>query len=130
MRDVNLEIEKGEFCVIVGASGAILTWFKNMLLPGAWEAEAVNRGMNIYDLIGEKAAAAPLGAGGVVMLDYFQGNRAPYADSSARGMFAGLSIGTDTACIARAIFEGVAYGTLAGKLSDGKYKEILFGIPS
>ena len=93
------------------ASGAILTWFKNMLLPGAWEAEAADRGINIYDLIGEKAAAAPLGAGGVVMLDYFQGNRAPYADSSARGLFAGLSIGTDTACIARAIFEGVSYGT-------------------
>ena len=92
------------------ASGAILTWFKNTLLPGTWEKEAAERGMNIYDLIAEKAAAAPIGAGGVVMLDYFQGNRAPYADSSARGLFAGLSIGTDTACIARAIFEGVAYG--------------------
>lgn len=93
------------------ASGAILTWFKNTLLPAAWAEEARTRGMNIYDLISEKAAAAPLGAGGVLMLDYFQGNRAPYADSSARGMFVGLSIGTDTACIARAIYEGVAYGT-------------------
>ena len=93
------------------ASGAILTWFKNTLLPAAWEAEAERRSMNIYDLISEKAAAAPLGAGGVLMLDYFQGNRAPYADSSARGMFIGLSIGTDTACIARAIYEGVSYGT-------------------
>ncbi|MBQ6551662.1 MAG: sugar kinase [Lachnospiraceae bacterium] len=92
------------------ASGAILTWFRNTLLPTAWAEEAERRGMNVYDLITEKAAGAPIGCGGVLMLDYFQGNRAPYADSSARGSFVGLSIGTDAACIARAIYEGVAFG--------------------
>ena len=91
-------------------SGAILTWFKNTLLPADWEKEAAVRNLNIYDLITEKAAAAPLGAGGVLMLDYFQGNRAPYADSKARGLFMGLSLGTDAACLARAIYEGVAFG--------------------
>lgn len=92
------------------ASGAVLAWFKNNLLPASWAEESAARDMNIYDLIGEKAAAAPLGSGGVMMLDSFQGNRAPYADSNARGMFLGLSLATDTACIARAIYEGVAFG--------------------
>ena len=92
------------------ASGAILTWFKNNLVPGSWVEEAMNRDMNIYDLITEKAKKVPIGAGGVVMMDYFQGNRAPYSDSKARGMFWGLSIGTDTAALARAVYEGVAYG--------------------
>lgn len=92
------------------AAGSILTWFKNNLMPGSWEEEAKKRNMNIYDLITEKAQTSPIGAGGVVMMDYFQGNRAPYADSKARGMFWGLSIGTTTADIARAIYEGVAYG--------------------
>ena len=92
------------------ASGAILTWFRNNLLPGEWEKEAREKGINIYDYITEKAAEIPIGCEGVVMMDYFQGNRAPYADSKARGMFYGLSIGTTAAHIARSIFEGVAYG--------------------
>ena len=50
------------------------------------------------------------GCDGLVMMDYFQGNRAPYADSKARGMFWGLSIGTTPAHLARAVYEGVAYG--------------------
>ena len=92
------------------ASGAILTWFKNNLVPGSWIQEATNRDMNIYDLITEKAKTVPIGCEGLVMMDYFQGNRAPYSDSKARGMFWGLSIGTTTAHIARAVYEGVAYG--------------------
>ena len=66
--------------------------------------------MNIYDLITEKASEVPIGCDGLVMMDYFQGNRAPYADSKARGMFWGLSIGTTPAHLARAVSEGVAYG--------------------
>lgn len=92
------------------SSGAILTWFRNNLLPGSWLQEATEREMNIYDLITEKAAAIPIGCEGVVMNSDFQGNRAPYADSKARGIFWGLSIGTTTAHIARAVYEGVAYG--------------------
>jgi ribulose kinase len=86
------------------AAGAILTWFKNNLVPGSWVEEAMNRDMNIYDLITEKAKKVPIGSGGVVMMDYFQGNRAPYSDSKARGMFWGLSIGTDTAAISPALY--------------------------
>ena len=43
--------------------------------------------MNIYDYITKQAESIPIGADGLVMMDYFQGNRAPYADSKARGMF-------------------------------------------
>ena len=92
------------------ASGAILTWFRNNLVPGSWVQEAASRDMNIYDFITEKAQEIPVGSDGLVMMDYFQGNRAPYSDSKARGMFWGLSIGTTTAHMARAVYEGVAYG--------------------
>ncbi|MDD4508289.1 MAG: FGGY family carbohydrate kinase [Eubacteriaceae bacterium] len=92
------------------AAGAILTWFKNNLVPADWIQEALNRDMNIYDLITEKAQTVPIGCDGLVMIDYFQGNRAPYSDSKARGMFWGLSIGTTAAHIARAVYEGVAFG--------------------
>ncbi len=92
------------------ASGAILTWFKDNLLPKEWEKEAEDRDMNVFDLITEKASEIPIGSEGIVMMDYFQGNRAPYSDSKARGMFWGLSLGTTPAHLARAVYEGVAYG--------------------
>ena len=92
------------------ASGAILTWFRNNLIPGSWTQEAISRDINVYDLITEKAKEIPIGCEGVVMMDYFQGNRAPYSDSKARGMFWGMSLGTTTAHLARAVYEGVAYG--------------------
>lgn len=92
------------------ASGSILTWFKDNLIPQEWRDEAKEREMNIFDLITEKAASIPIGSEGLVMMDYFQGNRAPYSDSKARGMFWGLSLGTTPAHLARSVYEGVAYG--------------------
>ena len=92
------------------SSGGILTWFRNQLIPGSWAEEAVSKDIGIYDLITEKAESVPIGCEGLVMIDYFQGNRAPYADSKARGMFWGFSLGTTTAHMARAVYEGVAYG--------------------
>ena len=52
------------------AAGSILTWFKNNLLPAAWMQEAVNRNMNIYDLITEKASEVPIGCDGLVTVSY------------------------------------------------------------
>ncbi|MCI5596030.1 MAG: FGGY family carbohydrate kinase [Lachnospiraceae bacterium] len=92
------------------SSGGILTWFRNNLVPKEWAEEAESRNMNIYDLITEKAESIPIGSDGLIMIDYFQGNRAPYSDSDARGIFWGLSLGTTTAHMARAVYEGVAYG--------------------
>ena len=92
------------------SSGAVLTWFRNTLFPAEWVEECKARSIDAYELITLKAAAAPIGSGGVVLLSDFQGNRAPYADSRARGVFAGLSLATDASHLARAIFEGVAFG--------------------
>ena len=83
--------------------------------------EAVNRNMNIYDLITEKASEVPIGCDGLVMMDYFQGNRAPYADSKARGMFWGLSIGTTPAHLARAVYEGVKEIYACGGLAQSDF---------
>lgn len=69
------------------ASGAILTWFRNNLIPASWIEEATAKNMNIYDYITSQAQKIKIGADGIIMMDYFQGNRAPYADSLARGMF-------------------------------------------
>lgn len=92
------------------SSGGILNWFRQNLVPKAWEEQAKERNMGIYDFIARQAEDFPIGSDGLIMIDYFQGNRAPYSDSDARGMFWGLSLGHTTAHMARAVMEGVAYG--------------------
>ena len=55
-----------------------------------------------------EAAAAPPGAGGLIFLPYLLGERSPHWDPHARGAFAGLSMPTGRAEMARAVLEGVA----------------------
>ena len=55
-----------------------------------------------------EAAASPLGAGGVVMVPYWQGCMNPHWDSRARGVVAGLSGSTRRGDVYRALLEGIA----------------------
>jgi xylulokinase len=55
-----------------------------------------------------EAAERPIGAGGVVLVPYWQGCQTPHWDSAARGVIAGLSGSTRKADIFRALLEGIA----------------------
>ncbi|MGN6470715.1 MAG: xylulokinase [Rhizobiaceae bacterium] len=56
----------------------------------------------------KEAAAAPVGAGGLVLLPYWQGVMDPHWDSSARGIIAGLSGSTRRGHVYRATLEAIA----------------------
>lgn len=114
-------------CLVEGgqvSTGSIKTWFKNNFLPKEWEEEAKQRGVSVYTVIDEKAAEISPGSEGLILLDYFQGNRTPYADSLARGVVWGLSLLHGPAHLARAINEGVAYGAehCFRAMADAGYK--------
>lgn len=88
------------------SSGSILTWFKRNLckdLEGQQESA--------YKILDRAADAIPPGSDGLLVLDWWQGNRTPYTDPNVRGMIYGLSPGHTQGHIFRAIMEGVAYGT-------------------
>jgi sugar (pentulose or hexulose) kinase len=55
-----------------------------------------------------EAAASPVGAGGTVLVPYWQGCMTPYWDSAARGIIAGISGSTRRGDIYRALLEGIA----------------------
>jgi xylulokinase len=55
-----------------------------------------------------EAAASPVGAGGVMLVPYWQGCMTPHWDSAARGVIAGLSGSTRRGDIYRALMEGIA----------------------
>ncbi len=57
----------------------------------------------------EEAASSPPGAGGVVLVPYWQGCMNPYWDSAARGVVAGLSGSTRRGDVYRALLEGIAF---------------------
>jgi len=102
----------GQYTVEGGrvSTGSIVAWFKNRFARGAAE-EAQRRGVDIYDVLNELAAQVPPGSEGLILIDYFQGNRTPYTDPLARGMLWGLSLGHGEGHLFRAIIEGVCYGT-------------------
>ena len=91
------------------STGSLLAWFKRNFGPGA-AADAAAQGISVYQLLDCEAGKVPIGSGGLIVLDYFQGNRTPHTDSAARGMIWGLSLQSDRAHIFRALMEGIAYG--------------------
>lgn len=106
-------------CVIPGlsameggqvSSGSIVKWFKDNFAD-AETASAKTRGMDPYSLLTDKASKIPIGSEGLIVLDYWQGNRNPYTDYQVQGAIWGLTLKHKKEHIFRAILEGVAYGT-------------------
>jgi FGGY-family pentulose kinase len=58
-----------------------------------------------------QARALPPGSGGLVALDYFQGNRTPRKDPRARGALVGLTLWHGLPHVLRAFHEAIAFGT-------------------
>ncbi|MFP3903500.1 MAG: FGGY-family carbohydrate kinase [Armatimonadota bacterium] len=90
-------------------TGAIVNWLaENFAHREAQQAE--EEGRNVFEVLDEKAAGVPPGAEGLVLLDYFQGNRTPLRDPLARGAIWGLSLRHDIGHLLRAVYEGTAMG--------------------
>jgi FGGY-family pentulose kinase len=92
------------------ATGSIVKWFKDNFAAGE-QQEAKAKGVSPYTVLDTKAAQVPPGSEGLVLIDYFQGNRTPIRDPLVRGALWGLGLKHGTPHIVRAIYEGTAYGT-------------------
>ncbi len=77
-----------------------------------WAIEAIGAPADAgsrYESFTREAARARPGCGGLTYLPYLMGERSPFRDPSARGVFAGLSWSTGKAEMYRAVLEGVAF---------------------
>lgn len=98
--------------LVVGAmvaTGGSLRWFRDQLASlEAQQARA--QGDDVFDLLTREAADSPVGANRVIFLPYMYGERSPLWDSTARGVFFGLSLATKRGDLVRAILEATAFG--------------------
>jgi xylulokinase len=83
----------------MATSGSLIKWFQRVLADGASLSQ-----------LDDEAAAVPPGAGGVLCLPYFLGEKTPINDPEATGAFVGLQLTQSRGHLFRAVLEGIAYG--------------------
>lgn len=93
-------VEQGTYSLAGGmaTSGSITTWIRDLT-----QSES-------YAVLTQKARDSGLGAGGLLMLPYFAGERTPVQDPDARGLIIGLTLSTDAGDLYRAALEATAFG--------------------
>lgn len=62
---------------------------------------------NVYSYMMEKIKNVPAGSNGVIFTPWLHGNRNPFEDPNARGMFFGLGIESTSSDMVHAVIEGV-----------------------
>jgi L-ribulokinase len=98
--------EAGQSCV-----GDHFAWFTENCVPASYEREAQARGINIHQLLEEKAARLKPGESGLLALDWWNGNRSVLVDVDLTGLLIGATLLTRPEEIYRALIEATAYGT-------------------
>jgi L-ribulokinase len=98
--------EAGQSCV-----GDHFAWFVEHLVPAAYEREAQARGLDLHQLLEEKAARLKPGESGLLALDWWNGNRSVLVDVDLTGLLLGATLATRPEEIYRALIEATAFGT-------------------
>jgi xylulokinase len=85
--------------------GALLRWYRDTF--GALEIEEARvAGMDVYEIMIGKAAAGP---SRVLLLPHFTMTGTPWFDARAKGAIVGLTLGTGTDQILKALLDGITY---------------------
>lgn len=90
---------------LIGASnnlgGGIIEWLKQAFYD--------ENDKNVYYIMENNAHQITMGADGIVFLPYMLGERAPFKNPNARGIFFGIDRGSTIKEFTRAVFESTAY---------------------
>jgi xylulokinase len=112
--------EPGTWAISGGLAtgGSALRWFRDTLAPDLLAVEK-RGGTQAFAALSAEAAAAEASAQAspghedLLFLPYFSGERTPINDPRARGVTAGLSLGTRRGDLYLALLQGIAYATRA-----------------
>ena len=81
------------------SGGVALKWLMNNILE-----------MGSYDEMTSLAATVPAGSEGLVFLPYLSGERTPYNDPNAKGIYFGMTLKHERAHMIRSTMEGIVFG--------------------
>lgn len=97
-------ISPGAWGYEAGQSGVgdIFGWFVEHATPA---------GVDSHERLTELAASQPVGAHGLIALDWWNGNRSLLVNHDLSGMIVGMTLATRPQDIYRALLESTAYGT-------------------
>lgn len=94
--------------VMLSAAGSF-RWFRDALGESERrQAELEKR--DVYEILTAEAAHVRAGCEGLIFLPYLTGERTPYPDPHARGVFFGITLRHGKDHFVRAVLEGVTYG--------------------
>ena len=91
--------------------GDIFAWYVNNQVPAEYFAAAEKLGKSIHQHLTDLAAEEPIGAHGLVVLDWHSGNRSVLVDHELSGLVVGLTLTTKPEQVYRALLEATAFGT-------------------
>jgi len=91
---------------IMQTAGESLEWFKNAFDQ---QEDPQQTSGDIFNRYNQAAQSVPEASDGLIFLPYLNGERTPYWDPSARGVFFGVNLKTTKAHFVRAIMEGVSF---------------------
>ena len=94
--------------VMLSAAGSF-QWYRNTLAGEEMVLEE-ETGIDAYDVLTASASEVPEGSEGLIFLPYLSGERTPYPDPHAKGVFFGLSLRHTKAHMTRSVLEGVTFG--------------------
>lgn len=93
------------------AVGDIYEWFVSHLASAECFDEAANANINPLAVMDRRAAGLKVGESGLVALDWWNGNRSMLNNANLSGVITGMTLGTRSEEIYRALVEATAFGT-------------------
>ncbi len=91
--------------------GDIFAWYVKNQVPGRYFEEAEKAGKSIHQYLTDLAFEEPVGAHGLVALDWHNGNRSVLVDTNLSGVIVGQTLATRAEQGYRALLESTAFGT-------------------
>ena len=106
-------IVRGLFGYEAGQSGVgdIFAWFASNLVPGSYLADAERAGRSLHEHLTMLCRTQPVGAHGLLALDWESGNRSVLVDHDLSGLVLGMTLATRPEEVYRALIESTAFGT-------------------
>jgi L-ribulokinase len=91
--------------------GDIFAWYVENQVPARYAQDAAAAGKSIHQHLTDLAFESPVGAHGLVALDWVNGNRSVLVNAELSGLILGQTLATRAEEVYRALLESTAFGT-------------------